>query len=148
MLQYLPLVQKLLLDHITRDEKRHKFAFNFTGLVLMLLSGIIAFLIVIFLFLALESYLEISYGEPLAWLLTAAAAFIVTSILYLCACYSKRRNGLIRKIKEEIREEVSPLSEFIEDVSAPIKDHPLMSVLIAVTAGLLAGDKINDKENN
>ena len=147
MLQYLPLVQKLLLDHITRDDKRHKFAFNFTGLVLMLLSGIMAFIVIIFLFLSLESYLESLYGEPLAWLLTAAAVFVLTCILQIAASISKRRKGLIRKIKEEIREEVSPLSEFIEDVSAPIKDHPLMSVLIAVTAGLLAGDKINDKEN-
>lgn len=148
MLQYLPLVQKLLLDHITRDNKRDKFAFNFTGLVLMLLSGIMALLLVIFLFLSLKTYLQIGYGEPLAWLLTSAVAFITTALLYLSACLSKRRNGLIRKFREEIREEVSPLTEFIEDVSAPIKDHPLMSVLIAVTAGLLAGDKINDKENN
>ena len=148
MIQYLPLVQKLLLDHITRDDKRHKFSFNFTGLVLMLLSGIMMFIVTIFLFLALESYLENFYGEPKAWLLTAAAAFILTCILYVLASFSKRRNGLIRKIKEEIREEVSPLSEFIEDISAPIKDHPLMSILIAITAGLLAGDKINDKENN
>ncbi len=145
MLALLPLIQKLLLDHISRRNDGLGFSLNFCGLGLMALSFILLGITMIFLLLALQAYAEELYGAPLSWLVTAAGTFILASAALLAGHISKRKKGLIHRIKNEVEQDLSPISQFAEDLAGPIKEHPLASVALAALAGLLAGDKLGDK---
>lgn len=145
MLAYLPLIQKLLLGYMSQRSSGHSFIFNFRGLAFLAFSGILGFLVLIFLMLALQTYTAEVYGVWQSWLLTAAATFILAFIVYLFGSTSKKKNGLVHRVKEEAQEHLSPLANIIDEIATPVKEHPVAAVALAALVGLLAGDKFGDK---
>lgn len=145
MLALLPLIQKLILDYMTK--KTHDgFSFNFQAIGLSLVSGVLGFVVFIFLLLALQTYIAEIHGEPKAWLLTAAVTFILACITYLFALRSKRKKALIHKVREEVEDRLTPVAQIIEQLTEPVKDHPLAAVALALMAGLMAGDKLHGND--
>ena len=140
---YLPLIQKLILDYMTKKSLGSHFSFNFKGLGLTALSLILSFIAVIFLLLALQTWVSSLYGVPVAWLITAAVTFLVAAIVHLMAASSRKKHGLINHVKEEVHDTITPLAGIIEELAAPIKDHPLAAVILAGLAGVMAGEKLN-----
>ncbi len=145
MLAFLPLIQKLLLDHISRRNDGLGFSLNFCGLGLMALSFILLGITTLFLLFALQTYAADIYGEPLSWLITAAATCLLACAAFLAGHISKKKRGFFHRIKNEVEQDLTPISRFAEDLAGPIKDHPLASVALAALAGLLAGDKLGGK---
>lgn len=142
MLALLPLIQKLILEYMTK--KTHAgFSLNFTALGLMAVTGILGLVTVLFILLALQAYLAEFYGVPAAWLLTAAATFVITCIVYLIASYSQRKRAIVQKVKEEVEDRLTPMAQIIEQLAEPVKDHPLAAVLLAGLAGVMAGEKLH-----
>ncbi len=148
MLAYLPLIQKILLGYMSQRSSGHSFVFNFRGLALLAFSGILGFLVLIFLLLALQSYTAAIYGVPESWLITAAVTVILALVAFLAGSSSRKKNGLVHRVKEEVEEHLSPLSNIVEELAAPVKEHPLAAVVLAGLVGLLAGDKLGDKSDD
>lgn len=148
MLAYLPLIQKILLGYMSQRSSGHSFIFNFRGLALLAFSGILGFMVLIFLLLALQTYTADLYGVPQSWALTAAATFILAFFVYLAGNFSRKKNGLVHRVKEEVEEHLTPLASIIDDLATPVKEHPVASVALAALVGLLAGDKFGDKSGD
>ena len=147
MLAYLPLIQKILLGYMTKKTHEFGFSLNYSGIFLMMLAALMGFLAFLFFLIGARAYLETLYGVPASWLLVSAGILILTGVIYFSACYSKKKNGLINRIQEDVKEDLSPMAQVIESRAEPIKDHPIASVVLAALAGVLAGDKINEPEN-
>ncbi len=142
MLAYLPLIQKLIVDYMTK--KTHEgFSFNFQALGLMALSGLVGFIACIFLLLALQSYIVQFYPEYLSWLIVAGTALILTVAIYLMADRSIKKKAFVHRVREEVSEHMTPLNKILDDLAEPIKEHPVAAVVLAALAGVLAGDKLN-----
>lgn len=142
MLAYLPLIQKLIVDYMTK--KTHEgFSFNFQALGLMAFSGLIAFVACIFLLIALQAYAVQFFPSYVAWLIVAGTALSVSGIIYLVADHSKKKKAFVHKVKEEVSDHLSPVAKILEELAEPIKEHPVAAVVLAALAGVLAGDKLN-----
>lgn len=145
MLALLPLIQKLILDYMTK--KTHDgFSFNFQAMGLFTAAGILLLLVFLFLLFAMQTYTAQIYGEPVSWLITAGTTLLVTGIVYLCACYSKRKKGLMHKVKEEVEDRLTPVAQIIEQLAEPVKDHPIAAVILAGLAGVMAGEKLHSPD--
>lgn len=148
MLALLPLIQKLILDYMTK--KTHEgFSFNFQAMGLFAAAGVLGLITFIFLLFALQTYAAEIYGEPVSWLVTAALTAVIALVIYLFASYSKRKKAIIHRMKEEMEDRLTPVAQIIQQFAEPVKDHPIAAVALAALAGLMAGDKLhsNDKEN-
>lgn len=141
----LPVAQHLLLETISR-KSRQDFHINMTGIGLMIFSALAALFGVTFLFLALQSYLAEIYGESLSWLITAAVSFVLMALTHVVGKFLKHRDGLLKKVKQEIKlNPPSPFKEIMDDMVTSIKDHPMAAIALAGVAGLMAGEKISDR---
>ncbi len=145
MLAYLPLIQQILLEFMTKKAGGHGFTFNLTGMGLLALSAILALMVLIFLLLALQTYTAPIYGVPQSWLITSAVTFLMGVIVYVASCFSRHKKGLITKVKEEVEDRLTPVAQIVEELAAPVKDHPLVAVLLAGLAGMMAAEKLNNR---
>jgi hypothetical protein len=143
MFAYLPLIQKILLEYMSKRSMGSSFSFNFKGLGLTALSLIMGLIAFIFLLLALQTYASALYGVPMAWLITAGVTLLLAIIIHCIASISRKRHGLINHVKEEVQDTISPLYGIIEELAAPIKDHPVAAVILAGLAGVVAAEKMN-----
>lgn len=142
----LPLIQKLILDYMTK--KTHEgFSFNFQAMGLFAAAGVFGLVTFIFLLFALQTYTAEIYGEPVSWLITAAITAVISLVIYLFACYSKRRKAIIHRMKEQMEDRLTPVAQIIEQIAEPVKDHPIAAVALAALAGLMAGDKLSSNDD-
>lgn len=115
------------------------------------LALLFAFVGVIFLLIALQAYLEPEYGVSEAWFITGTAAFLASALLCFVNMARRRFGNRIKKIAASVAPDPSAIHDFsvmrqiLDDATAPIKDHPVTSVLVAAIIGAMAGDKIHDK---
>ncbi|PZP55598.1 MAG: hypothetical protein DI586_06330 [Micavibrio aeruginosavorus] len=142
MLAYLPLIQKLIVDYMTK--KTHEgFSFNFHALGLMALSGLIGFIACIFFLLALQAFAVEFFPAYISWLIVAATALLISLTIYFIAERSKKKKAFVHKVKQEVSDHLTPFNKIMEELSEPIKEHPVAAVVLAALAGVLAGDKLN-----
>lgn len=146
MLAYLPLIQQLLTMNLGRKDKVSGVSLKLAGLAYLVMALCTAFVAIIFLLIALQSYLAIAldspYAESLAWAVCGAVVAIGAATLALFANMAhKKNNGLVSLTMRHSEE--NAVTTISSEVYDQIKEHPLASVVLASLAGVIAGEKLH-----
>jgi len=139
----LPLIEQVIVDGIVSKKapfmRKNKF-----GLGLMALSGFLFCAALICLIVATYSWLLIQFTQPVA-------ALVLSGFILAIAILSALSGFLITQKKQpqpiqgdEITEILNAITDVIgEDLAQHIKDNPKAAVMLASTAGFVAGDRLN-----
>lgn len=131
-----------LISHAARPKRRADMA----GLGLLVLSGLVAFLALIYAALGLFTWLDTLYTAQAAFAIVAAGLAALALGAGWCGLRILRRRE--RDVGGDARRELRALVDMLADdvlpgVIEPVAANPKTALAAAVLAGFLTGEKIH-----
>lgn len=139
----MPLAEQAIINGLI-DRKAPLMRKNKFGLCLMVLSGLVLLSALFFFTLAGYGWLLTEFSQPEAAFYTGLALMLACALMALGGYSSlKKKPKAALAVEKDAMDFVQTLATTVSnDLAEPIQENPKTAMLLAATAGFLAGERL------